>query len=661
MENLRHFIERLRRFIGRLFKNPLLLPKKVFEKASELLKLGFQIVQINLPQHFIVPDETLNGHLNSLFSDKSIVLTVEEEQKIILSADGYAEQKLNLLGTEINGEKDIDWHLDYSSNYRFPERKLFFKIKPVPEEGVDIKLPWELSRFYHAPALSLAYRFTGNEKYFHALRNQIIDWIEKNSWKRGVNWACAMEVAIRACNWLLALDLSGNGFEKHITEVKKKKILTNLYLHGKHIFDNLEYYPTLTSNHYISDLLGLLYIGIYLPETPSSKKWRNFALRELEKEIRKQVYEDGADFEASICYHRLALEIFFYAALIAKKADLSFSNDYLKKLHKMFYFVLGTIKPDGKAPQIGDNDSGRIHILYPREVLDFSYLLTLGSIFFNDENLKVQEFELPPEVKILFSPNENRKWKSLKSTSIYELQSKGFKNSGIYVMRNKKDFLIISCGPNGQNDNGGHSHNDKLSFELQVNGDDLIVDPGTGVYTSYPEIRNIFRSTSSHNTVRIEREEQNGFYDWTVFSMQDDAKAICDRWEVDENIDIFEGHHSGYLRLSCQALHRRKIIFEKKKRSWLIEDMVKGKGMVLIEWFYNLHPEVNLKINTGKILLSKGSSEVELRFNPSNGLKVEIEDSKFSPEYGLISPTKKIRIYKKTKLPLKEVFELVVK
>jgi hypothetical protein len=45
---------------------------------------------------------------------------------------------------------------------------------------------------------------------------------------------------------------------------------------------------------------------------------------------------------------------------------------------------------------------------------------------------------------------------------------------------------------------GGHAHNDKLSFELCVDGEDIIVDPGSYIYALNPEMRNHFRCAASH-------------------------------------------------------------------------------------------------------------------------------------------------------------------
>ena len=57
----------------------------------------------------------------------------------------------------------------------------------------------------------------------------------------------------------------------------------------------------------------------------------------------------------------------------------------------------------------------------------------------------------------------------------------------------------------------GHTHNDKLSVELMVDGNYIVRDPGGYVYTAAPEIRNIFRGTKAHNTIYVTGTEQNDF------------------------------------------------------------------------------------------------------------------------------------------------------
>ena len=64
----------------------------------------------------------------------------------------------------------------------------------------------------------------------------------------------------------------------------------------------------------------------------------------------------------------------------------------------------------------------------------------------------------------------------------------------------------------GQNGNGGHAHNDQLSLTLRIDGEDIIVDPGTYLYTPLPERRNEFRATAAHFTIQKEGMEQNPWH-----------------------------------------------------------------------------------------------------------------------------------------------------
>ena len=134
----------------------------------------------------------------------------------------------------------------------------------------------------------------------------------------------------------------------------------------------------LENNHYVSDIVGLIYIGLLFRNTRQGKKWLKFGIKELKRQIKKQIYDDGCDFEASTCYHRLVLELFLYAAIFVIQDEINkkeyqtsdftktgeevLGQKYIEKLKKMFEATLYLLKPDGNMPQIGDNDNGRLHI-----------------------------------------------------------------------------------------------------------------------------------------------------------------------------------------------------------------------------------------------------------------------------------------------------------
>jgi len=517
-----------------------------------------------------------------------------------------------------NDYEPIDWHIDFKSGYRWDKRLWYKKIQYGKDLGADIKVPWELSSFYHFVTLGQAYFLTGDEKYTKEFIYQTIDWIENNPPQFGVNWICTMNAAIRVTNWVL-----GFSYFKESSFINKKfflKFIKNLYIHGKHIIGNLEY-GILTSNHYIADIVGLAYLGMMLKDFKGARNWLDFGVNEFINEMKKQVYPDGVDFEASTCYHRLVLELFFYPTLFIIKnssyfdennfveaGEKVFGKNYMDKLYKMFEFVLFSLKPNGKMPQLGDNDSGRLHIFRNREVLDTRYLLCMGAVFFKEPKFKVKEFGFCEEALWVFGKDGYDIWNNLESKSINGIGSRSFPNAGWYILRKDKNYMIVSFGTNGQNGNGGHAHNDKLSFELSVGGKDILVDPGTYIYTPIPYWRNKFRSTLFHNTVVVDGVEQNRFNDKSLFFLENDAKCKINLWKTTERYDFLDVEHYGYRRLKFPVIHRRQIYYDKNEDYWIVRDLLTGEGKHKFDWCFHIAKNVIIDIDENSLTVTINDS-----------------------------------------------------
>lgn len=470
------------------------------------------------------------------------------------------------LGKEGDGYQPIDWHSDFKSGYRWDNQMFYKRIKYGHIKGVDIKVPWELSRFQHLNTLGQAYALTDDKKYREEFVSQVEDWLEANPIGLGVNWACTMDVAIRAANLLVAKEFFE---ESALPKEFLEKFYASICKHGWFIRNHLEYSSSLTTNHYIADLAGLFFIAVYCPFFRDSASWRKFCVNELTKEIQKQVYEDGCNFEASTSYHRLVLEMFFYCELLGKRAGVEFPQAYRDKVRKMFVFSLYCIKPNGKIPQIGDNDSGRFMILSSRPILEHKYLLSLAAIYYGDSIFKRSEFSFDEEAFWVFGVQGQATFEQLPLRS-EPLKSRAFPDAGWYIMRDNKDYCFISCGPNGQNGRGGHAHNDKLSFELMLDGHDVIVDPGTYLYTPCPGSRSKFRSTAVHNTIQIDGMEQNCMTK-NLFKMEQGVNCAPLNFEEKDGKVVFEGE-AEYLgeRLN----HRRRFVLSNTEGRFYIIDKI---------------------------------------------------------------------------------------
>lgn len=517
--------------------------------------------------------------------------------------------------------RPIDWHWDFKSGYRWPPYTFHNRIRYGDKPGVDVKVPWELSRFQHLTLLGQAYVLTKDKRYADEFKNQIVDWINNNKVGFGVNWSSTMDVAIRAANWLIAQEYFYD--ESVFPETFWRPFFLSIYEHGRYIRRHLEKGPPKV-NHYLSNIVGLFFISLYCPFLEESAKWKPFCIKELEREIYNQVYDDGCHFEGSTSYHRLALELFFYAELLAKRAGIEFSPTYHNKLMKMFDFSLYGIKPDGKIPQIGDNDNGRFLVFSSRPILDHTYLLCLASIFYQDSSFKLRAFSYDDEAFWVFGKEGHEIWSSLPYRE-QKLCSKAFLDSGWNVLRHGNTYCLISCGNKRYNSPSGHRHNDRMSFELMINGMDIIVDPGTFVYSSDPGGRNRFRSTEYHNTLVFEDQEQCDLPHADLFSLPD--KVLIVDSEIEETVESVL--HHGEIRYA-DIIHKRRIVLNKTSGSFQITDTwsrVRPSGAKLM---FHLSPEVLVE---GEDVYSKKSWK-KIAHIHIEGYRMEKHLYDYSPEYG---------------------------
>lgn len=602
-------------------------------------------------------------------SKENIIATLERtfpevKKQTLVSAEQIITHIFDLLGSgpikvtrDTNSEggyKPVDWHVDFKSGYRWDVKTYFKDVQYGRIHNVDIKIPWELSRFQHLPTLGKAYWFSNDEKYAREFVDEINDWIDSNPAQYGVNWACTMDVAIRVVNWIW-----GFCFFKDSIEVSDKfliKFLRSLYVHGKFIERNLERNLLgINSNHYLSDLVGLVYLGVMFPEFKEAKKWQDLGIKELVAELEKQVYSDGVDYEASISYHRLVTELFLSTALLSLKNNITLPDSYMTRLEKMIEFVMHYTKPDGTAPQIGDNDDGRLHILANYcnwNTADHRYLLSIGAVLFNRPDFKGTSGGFHEEAFWLLGEEGSRIFNELpdeKSTT----PSVAYRDGGFYIMRTDSLYMIVDCIPADAKAPSGHRHNSRLSFDLFAYDKSFIVDPGAYLYTADKDMRNLFRSTAYHNTVAVDDTEQNRFDQNELFSMGQDAVTKVNRWQVTTEHDILDVGHNGYRRLKKPIIHVRHIFFNKIDGYWVMKDVLSGDHSHKFDLYIHFAPlEVELD-NEFPLVVRTKTQGANLAIIPleTNGVSVEVLKGWVSYQYGVKVKAPVVKYFKSAQAP----------
>jgi Heparinase II/III-like protein/Heparinase II/III N-terminus len=527
-------------------------------------------------------------------------LGMEDERDLIARADAVAAHRFDLLGSgpvELGAE--IDWSLDFKSGRRWP-LKHHLLIQGFFFDDSDIKVPWELSRCQHLPLLAAAFKLSGERRYLDELGAQLQSWIEANPVEMGANWLCTMDIAIRAANWVAALTIcAGEAAEEDWSE----RVGESLLLHGRFIRGHLET-ATARTNHYLSDVAGLIVVAALFARGAEGAEWGLWAVEELIAEMEHQVREDGCGHEASIPYHRLVCELFLCGTQAGESLHPgAFPAWYRQRLGKMLDFVAAYTRPDGLAPQIGDNDDGR-----------FLPLGEYGRTDFRSHRHLFGQAARP------YEPATG---------------SLDFPAGGYYTMRHGDLYVLVRCGDTGVYGVGGHAHNDQLSFELCCGGTPLIEDPGTGTYYEDEEMRLRFRSTGFHATLRIDGAEQNELPPWPRFPLGDRSRAEAIAWETDAERTAFSGRHHGFEDLPDPAVHERRLELDASRREVTIVDTVTSSGAHRLDWTFPLGSCRDISIEDGVALVDFGSVRLSIA---AEDVELRVEDGLYSPAYGVAEP-----------------------
>lgn len=549
---------------------------------------------------------------------------VENETKHCIKehADQVLNHNFNLLGSGIVYLNPIDWHKDFKSGYKWNKGK-FYKnyIKTDLANNADVKVPWELSRCHHLLWLGETYLLTNEENYAIEIVTQIKNWIKENPLMYSVNWTCSMDVAIRAVNWMFAINMIIKS--EYVNEEFIKIIYNSLYEHGFYIYNNLEKSIPYSANHYASNLAGLLYLGQLFINTKKGKKWWNFSLREYYSEVRMQILPSGVHYEKSISYHRLTTELFSYPIFMINRVGENIPMDILSRLKSMYKFISDYLKPNGKSPMVGDNDDGRFLPFVPYEFFKHGYLL---------DNLSLDNIIINNGIKQLFIN------KSFPKKSIMH-------DGGFAILRMDDAYLFISNSgqskyPLRKISIGTHTHNDLLSFEFSIGNDDVFIDPGTFVYTSDIKKRNEFRSTWKHNTIVVDSEEQNILSNINAFTIDKNSIIGKNQLNIRSGNEEFIGT---YTTIVGQMSHYRQ--FNLSFNKLIIIDKINKSGKDHYGSFY-LHFAENLNpiLKDGKILVESRLYYIQILIDNINCYEISIIEDTISPSYGKLKHIKTLLV-----------------
>ena len=468
-------------------------------------------------------------------------------------------------------------------------------------EHGDIKDVWEASRFGCSFWLVRAYAYSGDEKYPTFFWELFESWCRQNPVNMGPNWKCGQEAALRSLAWCFALYAFWESPSS--TPERILQLVRMLAMHADRIEANIGYAISQKNNHALSEAAGLYTIGLLFPELQRAQTWRKKGRAVLEKQIMRQIYEDGSYIQHSMNYHRVMLHVLLWVMRLAGLHREPFPAACLQRFAKASSFLFQMHDPrTGTVPNYGFNDGALVLPLTPCDYTDFRPTIQACCHFaegrkrlaggpwdeilqwlFGSEALQAEEAWVPPV-------------------------SARFDTGGYYTLRQEDSWCMLRC----------HSycdrpaHIDMLHLDLWYKGVNVLSDSGS--YRYYiPEstgLENFFKDIAAHNTIMIDNANPLGKIG--KFLLLPWPRARC----LSHRALSWHGEHYAYARSPWNVIHRRWVRATGPS-SWEITDEILGSGKHTVALQWHLAPGALHMEASGKLKHTTEGCQAEISFAAS--------------------------------------------
>jgi hypothetical protein len=564
----------------RLRSNLLPLSSEINRARSALRSRDWSLAHAALRAHFLnrAPRFLIDPRRHQAIASAILQHRPSAHQEAGARANRLIDGRHDVLGYRdlswSTEDHTIDWHWDPVHQLRAPLR-FWSRVPYLDPRSGDHKIIWEVNRHQHWLALGRAAWLTGDQRFAAAFQKELASWLIANPPLTGVNWASMLELALRSISWIWALNFFVP-FQDDLDDPWLVDLLLALDRQLDHVSRHLSQYFS-PNTHLLGEGLALYVAGRVLPELKSAPRWERLGRAILVREAHAQVHPDGGHAELSAHYHRYALDFYLLALAVARRTADPVAATFEDVTSRLASFCRALADDDGKLPTIGDDDGGLLFPMCGRPAADAADSLSLAASLLDRPDLAVGD---PPEEVLWMLGGDPSRLRQPATNGIPP--SHLFPDSGYAVLRSSAGHAVLDAGRHGFL-NGGHAHADSLSLVLSVHGCPLLIDPGTGTYTSDAQLRNRLRSTRMHNTVVLDGRPQSIPAD--PFHWRSSANATVTLWRTVADFDVIEAQHDGYL----PDTHRRAVLRD-PDGLWLVADHVLGGGSHRIDAHWHVAP-----------------------------------------------------------------------
>lgn len=487
--------------------------------------------------------------------------------------------------------RQFDWQKDYGTGKRaelLPTDKLDYRDY---ERIGNIKYIWELSRHQFLIPVAIAYYLTGKDKYKDYIIDVIEHWIDNNPYRMGINWSSCLELAVRLISWFFVTSFLG-GRSATLPDQFRRKLAESVYTHAFHIHHNPSLFSS-ANNHLVGELTGLICAAVMLRGYGDISRWKDQAKRWLVVQAERQVLTDGVGAEQAPSYQAHTVGYYILGSYFLRQLEEDVPKEYLDLVSRSAEFYEALMDCRGGVPSIGDDDGGVPIFVYCDPAFNvYRSIINTGVLLTGDG--APLPYPLDEVSFWLFSDLVQRGSKSEgqgKGASAKVEVKRSFRDGGYYVLgdhfgEEDEVKLVFDCAPLGFLGIAAHGHADALSFNLTYKGTRFLIDPGTYKYFIAPRLRDYFRSTAAHNTIRIDGLDQSEMAGPFLWGHK--AESVLYSFSAGEERDEVDGEHNGYCRLRQPVRHRRKLTYIKLEKRFQIEDSLTMRGSHNVEVYFHV-------------------------------------------------------------------------
>jgi hypothetical protein len=586
-----------------------------------------------------------------------------DPEGVVSAAEAVLDGRVPAFGwAEFDIGPDPDWHKDPLTGERWGLE--FWADVNLHGGGrpAEPRLCWEINRHHQLVTLARAHVLTGEARFAEAVWRQMGQWISANPPLFGINWSSPLEIALRLISWCMALDLIGG---EGAREGAAGRVAVSAALQARHVHDNLTVYASSKNNHLIGEAAGLAVAGAKLRFLVGSDRWARAGAALVDREVPAQVAPDGASREQTCHYGAFVLEL-----SLAVRAGLRIlgrppGRRFDQAVGRMADFLSSVSGPGGVPPSIGDDDGGRVLGLSDQE-LDRQPIRaaeTARAALGARTAAVGSPRDLEPAVWLL-GPDEVARWLRARvedGAGGRPEAARAFEESGYYVLGGGEHHGVIDCGPLGYLSTAAHGHADCLSFAAWHSGRWVIVDPGTYCYQADRSLRDHFRSTWAHNTVRVDGRDQSEMMGPFLWGRRARPSPLA--WAVGPGWQYFEGEHDGYARRG--VIHRRSVVHV-ASGYWVVVDLLLGSGSHDVSATFQLAEGMTTGGPRGQTFTDGDGRAVRIVPWLPRGFEVAIVEGRavapggwVSPGFGLKRPAPALVAAGRAALPAALVFAIV--